>query len=114
MADNDWKSRLGVVFSTNPEFGYKTEEEEIGTKIPATRQKLIVSLEKRNRGGKKVTIVSGFSGSEQDMEELGREIRSKCGTGGTVKDGEIVIQGDFRDRVVSILCSMSYNAKRGN
>ncbi|MDP3451481.1 MAG: translation initiation factor [Bacteroidales bacterium] len=114
MAENDWKSRLGVVFSTNPDFGYNTEEEEIKEKIPASRQKLIVSLEKRNRGGKKVTIVSGFSGGEKELEELGRDVKTKCGTGGTVKDGEIVIQGDFRDRVVSILCSMNYNAKRGN
>lgn len=115
MAQNDWKSRLGVVFSTNPEFGYKNEEEEVNEEIvPNDRQKLIVSIDKRNRGGKQVTVVTGYKGSSQSLEELGKTLKTKCGTGGSAKDGEIIIQGDFRSKIVSVLENMGYKAKRGN
>lgn len=114
MGENDWKKRLGVVFSTNPDFEY-TEEETVAVETPEpSRQKLIVALDKKARAGKQVTIVSGFVGADDDLEQLGRTLKVKCGVGGSVKDGEIVIQGDRRDRIVELLTQMGYKAKRGN
>lgn len=115
MAENDWKSRLGVVFSTNPEFSYENEQEEQNQEVVANdKQKLIVSIDRRNRGGKQVTVITGFKGSYQALEELSKLLKTKCGTGGSAKDGEIIIQGDFRSKVVEVLEKMGYNAKRGN
>jgi translation initiation factor 1 len=114
MADNDWKKRLGVVFSTNPDFVFQEEEEEVVETLPPDKQKLIVGIDRRNRGGKQVTLITGFIGSEEDLKELGKTLKVKCGVGGSVKDGEITIQGDFRDRVVGLLKDMGYKAKRGN
>lgn len=114
MADNDWKKRLGVVFSTNPDYSY-TEEEEDQPETPAPHlQKLIVSIDRRNRGGKQVTLVSGFIGKDEDLAALGKTLKVKCGTGGAAKDGEITVQGDFRDKVTALLNEMGYKAKRGN
>ncbi len=114
MAESDWKSRLGVVFSTNPEFSYHNDIQQVIESIPSSKQNLIVAIDRRNRGGKQVTLVTGFVGREDELEELGRKVKSKCGTGGSVKDGEIIIQGDFRERVVTYLLSLGYKAKRGN
>ena len=114
MADNDWKSRLGVVYSTNPDFGYDSDEEESVETLSPAQQRLIVMIEKKQRAGKQVTVVKGFVGKERDLEDLGKILKTKCGTGGSVKDGEVLIQGDFRDRVVSLLTTMGYKAKRGN
>ncbi|MBP6947653.1 MAG: translation initiation factor [Bacteroidales bacterium] len=115
MADNDWKSRLGVVFSTNPDFKYETDEDHATVEtLPAEKQRLIVSIDRRNRGGKQVTLIKGFVGSEEDLAALGKTLKTKCGVGGSVKEGEIIIQGDFRDRIVTLLQSMGYNAGRGN
>ena len=112
--ENDWKQRLGVVYSTDPGFNYSMEEAlEVCTLEPG-RQKLIVSIDRRNRGGKQVTLVSGFVGTEDDLAALGRILKVKCGVGGTAKDGQITIQGDLRDRVTALLKEMGYNAKRGN
>lgn len=116
--DNDWKKRLGVVFSTNPDFSYQTDEggrEEVSQTRPPEKQRLVVGIDRRNRGGKTVTLVSGFVGTAEDLAELGRSLKVKCGVGGTAKDGEITIQGDLRDKVVNLLHSMGYIlAKRGN
>lgn len=115
MADNDWKKRLGVVFSTNPDFVFEEEASQEPETLAPDRQKLIVGIDRRNRGGKQVTLVSGFVGSEDDLKELGRILKVKCGVGGSAKDGEITIQGDLRDKVVALLQSMGYTkAKRGN
>ena len=114
MADNDWKKRLGVVYSTNPDFNFSTGEESREETLPPSRQRLIVSLDRRNRGGKQVTLVSGFRGTDEDLADLGRTLKVKCGVGGSAKDGEITVQGDFRDKVTDLLKSMGYNAKRGN
>ena len=114
MPENDWKKRLGVVYSTNPDFNYR-EETEVQEDTPEpSRQRLIVRIDRRNRGGKQVTLVSGFVGSDKDLKELGKTLKVKCGVGGTAKDGEITIQGDLRDKVAAILQGMGYNAKRGN
>ena len=112
--ENDWKSRLGVVYSTNPDFQYQMEATQEADTLPPEKQRLIVGIDRRNRGGKQVTLVSGFVGKADDLKELGRTLKTKLGVGGSAKDGEITIQGDFRDKVVSILQAMGYNAKRGN
>lgn len=114
MADNDWKKRLGVVFSTNPDYSYVEETETWEETLEPSRQRLVVSIDRRNRGGKQVTLVSGFIGSADDLNELGRTLKIRCGVGGSVSDGQIMIQGDFRDRIVSILIQLGYKAKRGN
>ena len=114
MADNDWKQRLGVVFSTNPDFQYQSEEQETVQTLPPDRQKLRVGIDRRARAGKQVTLVSGFVGTQEDLEALGRILKTRCGVGGSAKDGEILIQGDHRDRVVALLTEMGYSAKRAN
>lgn len=114
MADNDWKKRLGVVFSTNPDFAYEHEEKTEEATLEPSRQNLIVAIDRKARGGKQVTLVTGFIGTSDDLAELGRTLKVKCGVGGTAKNGEITIQGDFRDRIVSLLKDMGYKAKRGN
>lgn len=114
MADNDWKKRLGVVFSTNPDFIYEEEADAEPATIEPSRQKLIVSIDRKGRGGKQVTLVTGFIGTSEDLAELGRWLKVKCGVGGSAKDGEITVQGDFRDRVVTLLKEAGYGAKRGN
>lgn len=114
MKENDWKSRLGVVYSTNPDFEYATEAAPEAETLPPGKQRLRVCIDRRNRGGKQVTLVSGFVGGENELKELGRALKLRLGVGGTAKDGEITVQGDFRDRVTSILTEMGYNAKRGN
>lgn len=115
MSESDWKSRLGVVYSTNPEFQFKggdaSEEEDT---IPDGKQKLIVAIDRKHRAGKQVTIVSGFIGRSSDLESLGKTLKSKCGVGGSVKEGKIIIQGDFRERAIVILQSLGYQAKKGN
>ena len=116
MADNDWKKRLGVVFSTNPDFQFDTvDQAAVEEAVPASGQKLIVRLDRHARGGKQVTLVDGFRGGEAALGDLCRTLKVKLGVGGSAKDGQIVIQGDFRDRVVEILKKEGYcNAKRGN
>lgn len=114
MKENDWKSRLGVVYSTDPDFAYRTEETVEESTLPPGKQRLVVTLDRRNRGGKQVTLVSGFVGTADDLKELGRILKTRCGVGGSAKDGEITVQGDFRDKVTSLLRELGYNAKRGN
>ena len=114
MADNDWKKRLGVVFSTNPDFQYEEEAEQEPATIEPSKQNLIVSIDRKGRGGKQVTLVTGFVGTAEDLAELGRTLKVRCGVGGSAKDGKITIQGDFRDRVTALLKEMGYKAKRGN
>lgn len=112
--ENDWKSRLGVVYSTNPDFQYQTESAEEPETLPPGKQRLIVGIDRRNRGGKQVTLVTGFVGRQEDLKDLSRMLKVRCGVGGAAKDGEITIQGDFRDKVVALLKEWGYNAKRGN
>ncbi|MCK9325450.1 MAG: translation initiation factor [Bacteroidales bacterium] len=112
MMTKDWKERLGMVYSTNPNYQFEKEEEDSQDTLVPKQQKLIVSLEKRNRKGKAVTLISGFIGQPDDLEQLGKLLKTKCGVGGTVKDGNILIQGDFRDKVVAILHGEGYQAKR--
>ena len=110
----DWKKRLGVVYSTNPDFKYQTEETQEETTLPPSRQRLIVRIDRRGRAGKQVTLIEGFKGSGDDLAALAKTLKVKCGVGGTAKDGEITIHGDLRDKVTALLTSMGYGAKRGN
>lgn len=114
MAEQDWKKRLGVVYSTNPDFRYETEETVEQETLPPAKQRLIVRIDRRQRAGKQVTLVEGFVGTSDDLAALAKSLKTKCGVGGTAKDGEITIQGDLRDKVCALLTSMGYNAKRGN
>lgn len=108
----DWKERLGMVYSTNPDFQYQTTEEpEVETPAPA-QQQLRVWLDRKQRAGKAVTLVKGFVGREADLQALGKLLKSRCGVGGSVKEGEILIQGDHRDRVVELLLQAGYKAKK--
>ncbi|MDL2256911.1 translation initiation factor [Bacteroidales bacterium OttesenSCG-928-I14] len=103
MKGNDWKERLNVVYSTNPDYQYeKGDEEEVDT-LAKEKQQLRISLDKRNRGGKKVTLITGFVGKEEDLQSLAKFLKTKCGVGGSAKDGEIIIQGDFRQKILEIL-----------
>lgn len=108
---SDWKDRLGVVFSTNPNFEYDTNgNDEIDTLEPE-KQNLKIWLD-RLKGGRVATVVRGFVGSADDLAELGKELKKSCGVGGTAKDGEIIIQGDHRDRVLDLLTKAGYKCKK--
>jgi translation initiation factor 1 len=108
----DWKERLGVVYSTSSDFEFDKGEREEDETLPPQQQKLIVSLDKRNRKGKAVTLVAGFVGAEEDLKDLGKILKTKCGVGGSVKEGEILIQGDHRDKVVLLLTQLNYKTKK--
>lgn len=115
MSDSDWKKRLGIVYSTNPDFEYvQSESLSEQETLPPQQQKLIVRIDRRQRAGKQVSLIEGFVGTQEDLAALARTLKTKCGTGGTAKDGEITIQGDFRDKLVAILTDMGYKSKRGN
>ncbi len=109
---NDWKDRLGVVYSTSADFDYQTNEAEEPETLSPAAQVLRVRIEKKGRGGKTATLVSGFVGTSADLADLGRTLKSKCGVGGSVKDGEILVQGDFRERVISLLRAMGYTGTK--
>jgi translation initiation factor 1 len=108
---NNFKNRIGVVYSTSDEFEYSedgTQEEET---LAVADQRLRVGLDKKNRGGKQVTLVTEFVGTSDDLKELGKLVKTKCGVGGNTKDGEIIIQGDMRQKVVQILEKEGYKVK---
>lgn len=106
--NNDWKDRLNVVYSTNPNFQYETGNTEEAETLSPNQQKLRVQLDRKNRGGKVVTPVTGFVGTDDDLKELGRMLKSKCGVGGSAKDGEIIVQGDFKQKVIELLKKEGY------
>lgn len=106
------KGLHGIVYSTNPEFGYISDDSEIVETLEPRLQDLRVQLDKKQRGGKAVTLVTGFIGKQEDLEVLGKKLKQKCGVGGSAKGGEIIIQGDFREKVLALLGSEGYKAKR--
>ena len=108
MKKNDWKERLNIVYSTNPNFQYSTDEKEEIYTLPKQQQKLRVSIEKNHRGGKTVTIIKNFIGSDLDIKELGKLLKTKCGSGGSVKDGEILVQGEFKEKIIELLKKEGY------
>lgn len=108
MKKNDWKNRLGIMYSTNPDFQYQTPEEEEQETLPKEKQLLRISLDKKNRGGKTVTLITGFTGKDEDLINLSKLIKTKCGVGGSAKEGEIIIQGDFKNKILEILIKEGY------
>ena len=107
------KNKIGVVYSTNPNFEYEYEgDEPMVETLPPSQQKLHVRMERSGRGGKTVTVVDNFVGTDDDLNALGRTLKTKCGVGGSVKDGQIIIQGDFRDRITTLLQEMGWKASR--
>lgn len=108
MKNNDWKERLNVVYSTNPNYNYEMDDDEEQTTLPSAQQRLRVQLDCKNRGGKVVTLVTGFVGTDNDLKELGKLLKSKCGVGGSAKDGEIIVQGDFKQKIVELLKKEGY------
>lgn len=112
MADNDWKARLGMVYSTDPDFKYTTAGDEEPETLAPGQQELRVWLDRKQRGGKVVTLVRGFVGRDADLQTLARMLKTKCGVGGGAKEGEIIIQGDHRDRVVELLTRSGYRCKK--
>lgn len=108
MKDNDWKKRLGMVYSTNPAYSFAPVDEPEAATLPKSRQRLRVRIERAGRGGKTVTLVTGFCGGEQDLKALAKTLKTKLGTGGNAKDGEIVIQGDVREKTVALLRAEGY------
>ncbi|MBN2484347.1 MAG: translation initiation factor [Bacteroidales bacterium] len=108
----DWKERLGVVYSTNPEFGYSKQEEEIQETLPKAQQNLKVRIDRKQRKGKVATLIEGFIGTPGDLDVLAKKLKTKCGVGGTSKDGVILIQGDFCQKIIEILVNEGYKAKK--
>jgi translation initiation factor 1 len=109
---NDWKKRDGIVYSTESNFDYSYQQNEQASTLPPQQQNLKVMLDKSMRAGKQVTLVTGFIGTATDLEQLGKLLKSKCGVGGSVKDNEVIIQGDHREKLVQILIKEGYKAKK--
>ncbi|MEG1574345.1 MAG: translation initiation factor [Bacteroidales bacterium] len=110
--DNDWKSRLSIVYSTNPDFNYNPDSENTTELLPKEKQQLRIKLDKRNRAGKSVTLITCFTGNADELAELARILKMRLGVGGSSKDGEIIIQGDFRTRALEILQKEGYVKSR--
>ncbi len=112
MNKNDWKDRLNIVFSTNPDFQYEADEtEEQSETLPNNKQNLRIELDKRHRKGKAVTLVTGYIGTEDDLATLAKTLKTKCGSGGSSRCGEILIQGDFRQKILELLQKEGYKAR---
>lgn len=112
MNEKNSRNRPNIVYSTNPDYKFDDNFLPEGETPPPSKQDLRVLLDKKQRGGKKVTLVAGFVGSDADLKELGKLLKTKCGVGGSVKDGEILIQGDFRQKLLDILKAAGYRAKQ--
>ena len=109
---NDWKNREGIVYSTSTDFDYNYQATGNQATLPPSQQNLKVQLDKSGRPGKQVTLVSGFLGTPEDLELLTKLLKTKCGVGGSCKEGEILIQGEHRDKIVDILTKAGYKAKK--
>ena len=106
------KNRVNIVYSTNPDYEFQYDEPEEQQTLPPAQQNLRVALDKKNRSGKSVTLVTGFLGTQDDLTELGKELKSKCGVGGSAKDGEIIVQGDFCVKIMQLLQQKGYKVKK--
>ena len=106
------QQRINIVYSTNPDFQYQYEEPEERATLPPAQQDLRVRLDRKNRSGKSVTLITGFVGTQDDLTALAKELKTKCGVGGSAKDGEIMVQGDFRDKIMQLLLQKGYKAKK--
>ena len=112
--DKKAPDRRGLVYSTNPSFHFEPEQQAEQQLVEPAKQRLIVRIDRKQRGGKEVTLVEGFQGPDSALQALGKLLKTQCGTGGSAKDGEILVQGDMRDKVLAALLKAGYNAKRGN
>ena len=106
------KNRVNVVYSTNPDFSFDHDEDDTEETLDSNQQLLYVSIDRKQRGGKEVTLVEGFVGVDGDLKDLGKFLKSKCGVGGTVKDGDIIVQGKFKDKVAELLEGKGYKVKK--
>ncbi|MFD1552299.1 translation initiation factor [Putridiphycobacter roseus] len=106
------KNKINVVYSTNPNFGFEFDEDEAQETLPNDAQLLRVLIDRKQRKGKEVTLIEGFVGEAEDLKELGKTLKSKCGVGGTIKEGVIIIQGNHRDKIMDILKTDGYKVKR--
>lgn len=106
------KKKKWTVYSTNPDFEFNQEREEHGDTLDPSEQVLRIWLDRKKRRGKAVTLITGFEGSSDDMKELGDELKKKCGSGGSAKDGEIIIQGDHRKKVLDLLLERGYSKSK--
>lgn len=113
MKKNDWKDRLNIVYSTNPDYNYENPEDKEQDTPEPSRQNLRVQLDRKNRGGKVVTLITGFIGTEDDLKTLGKLLKTKCGVGGSAKDGEIIVQGDFKQKILDLLVKEGYTKTKG-
>jgi translation initiation factor 1 len=104
------KIPVGVVYSTNQDFEYSFDNEGVAETLPPEKQKLKIQIDKKARAGKQVTLITGFVGSEDDLETLAKKLKNLCGCGGSAKDGEILIQGDVREKVLNWLIAQGYKA----
>lgn len=106
------KKKKNIVYSTNPDYNYEYDQEENKETLPPEKQDLRIQLDTKSRNGKAVTLITGFIGNYEDLKELGKKLKSKCGVGGSAKDNEIIIQGDHRNKVLNLLIDMGYKAKK--
>ena len=111
MAKKEHKGRAGIVYSTSEEFNYSYEGDGEVETLPADKQRLKVVLDSKGRAGKTVTVVTGFVGTHADLEDLGKKLKNKLGVGGSVKESEVLIQGDFKARIIPLLNDMGYKVK---
>ncbi len=109
MSKKNKNSNKGFFFSTDPDFEFNSDENEEMETLPANKQNLRVFIDRKKRKGKEVTLVCGFEGTEEDLKDLGKYLKSKCGVGGSVKDGEIIIQGNQREKVMDLLLAEGYS-----
>ena len=113
MSRQKINQRIDIVYSTNPDFRYHIDEPEEKATLPPSRQNLRITLERKNRSGKSVTLITGFVGTKDDLDSLAKELKSKCGVGGSSKNNEILVQGDFRDKILQLLIQKGYkNSKK--
>jgi translation initiation factor 1 len=106
------KDRINIVYSTNPNFSYQTEPDEEPETLPPGQQQLKIMLDKKARAGKQVTLITGFIGKSEDLESLAKMLKNQCGSGGSAKDNEMLVQGDHRDKILAFLTSKGYKAKK--